>query len=237
MYWETFKIGIITIGIIIVIHLLLQIAIKREGLRNNITNRIQNQQLQHEDRFENNECQLKEEESEELSEVEEEDDQENVNNIEDQDKKYENIKNELKEWIHQETSQESDWTSLPQATALEDCNGNNCIPKPTGEISGEPPPQVTSIDSIFEKQSVKEDSVNKEVVDNLDKNIESKISNNKEIVKIAQTTPVESENVNLKISMVNDGSRGGGYKSKMNQSNLGSGLNAWDNMESSYASI
>tara|TARA_Y200000002_G_C22657119_1_gene654000 strand:- start:177 stop:878 length:702 start_codon:yes stop_codon:yes gene_type:complete len=233
MYWETFKIGIITIGIIIVIHLLLQIAIKREGFRNNITSRIQNQQLQHEDQFENNECQL----NEEVSDEEDDDEEENVNNIEEQDKKYENIKNELKEWIHQETSQESDWTSLPQATALEDCNGNNCIPKPTGEISGEPPPQVTSIDSIFEKQSVKEDSVNKEVVDNLDKNIESKISNNKEIVNIAQTTPVESENVNLKISMVNDGSRGGGYKSKMNQSNLGSGLNAWDNMESSYASI
>ena len=233
MYWETFKIGIITIGIIIVIHLLLQIAIKREGLRNNITSRIQNQQLQHEDQFENNECHL----NEEVSDKEDDNDEENVNNIEEQDKKYENIKNELKEWLHQETSQESDWTSLPQATALEDCNGNNCIPKPTGEISGEPPPQVTSIDSIFEKQSVKEDSVNKEVVDNLDKNIESKISNNKEIVKIAQTTPVESENVNLKISMVNDGSRGGGYKSKMNQSNLGSGLNAWDNMESSYASI
>jgi hypothetical protein len=235
MYWETLKIGVITIGIIVVLHLLLQIMINREDRRNVVKQRLEHH-LDTNVHFSDDVTEINNGPGPLEEDIYEEEEKEGE---EPSPVKYDNLKNELKEWMQKETSNSSDWTSLPQAPALVDCNGNNCETSGTGQISGEPPSQVTSIDSIFEKQSVNSDAINNEVLDKIGPESQINIPENSfEKQEVDSSTKIqETENVNLKIAMVHDGSRGGGYKNTMNQGNLGSGLNAWDTMESSYASI
>ena len=160
MYWETLKIGVITIGIIVILHLLLQIMINRENRRNAVKERLEHH-INQNAHLSDNATEINNV-SEQLEEniYEEEEKEEEPSTV-----KYDNLKNELKEWMQKETSKSSDWTSLPQAPALVDCNGNNCKTSEPGQISGEPTPQVTSIDAIFEKQRVNSDTINKDILD------------------------------------------------------------------------